>query len=233
MTNLSPKRPLLIAHRGDTAAYSENTLEAFQFAFDKGADGVELDIHLHQGEVIIVHNYLFDTAKSYPKLKDVLSKIANKGRIEIEIKEFSPAILEPLKKVLAHFPTADFELTTSETPLAPYIKETFPKIKLGLIFPEYLFRDWMTDTVVANKLIGWGSMSKADILHLPFNILAQFGQGKLVEALHDAGFRVHSHIFNTTEEKHQLALLSQWKVDQCTFDSIGLVDVSTLSSHLN
>jgi len=109
----------LIAHRGDT-------LEAFLSAFEKGADGIELDIHLHNGEIIVVHDYLSDRSKEYPKLKDILEKIHSKGRIEIEIKEFNTKILPPLKVVLNRFPQADLELTTSEIPLSLYIKEDFP-----------------------------------------------------------------------------------------------------------
>ena len=49
---------LLIAHRGDTISFKPNTLEAFLSAFDKGADGIELDVHLFRNEIIVVHDFL-------------------------------------------------------------------------------------------------------------------------------------------------------------------------------
>ena len=214
------KPPLLIAHRGDTISFPENTLEGFLSAFEKGADGVELDIHFYNNEIIVVHNYLFDGSKSYPRLEDILKRIHLKGRIEIEIKEFDTKILQPLKKVLSKFPHADFELTTSEIPLAPYIKEQFSQIPFGLILQDFFFQDWMAQEFVEQKLIGWGKLTKADRLHIPLKILERFGQDILVGKLHTAGFIVHSHIFNTEEQNDSFIKISKWNVDQCTFDNI-------------
>ena len=216
--------PLLIAHRGDTISYPENTLEAFLSAFEKGADGVEMDIHLDGKEVIIVHNYLFNRKKTYPKLKDILKLIHSKGRVEIEVKALSIDILQPLKKVLDKFPKADFELTTSEIPLSSYIKQAFPIIPLGLILHDFFFQKWMTQEIVKQKLVGWGKMSKADRLHVPLTVLSQFGKDSLVRELHKAGFVIHSHINNTGEQGKELSDLSQWQVDQCTFDNIELIN---------
>lgn len=74
-------KTLLIAHRGDTINYKENTLEAFESAFRLGADGIELDVQLFKGNLIIVHNYQFDTTEIFPTLDDVLKKFGSSGRI--------------------------------------------------------------------------------------------------------------------------------------------------------
>ncbi|MCL4387509.1 glycerophosphodiester phosphodiesterase, partial [Patescibacteria group bacterium] len=179
------KRALLIAHRGDTISFPENTVEAFISAFEKGADGIELDIQLKDGEIIIVHDYLHNRNQVYPKLEDVLEKIHLKGRVEIEIKAFSVDILRPLGKVLDEFLGTDFELTTSEIPLACYVKDAFPHIPMGLIFHDFLFERWMSQEIVKRKLIGWGRMTKADVLHIPFKILNLFGREKLINELHE------------------------------------------------
>ena len=87
-------KPLIIAHRGDTINFPENTIKAFESAFKKGADGVELDVHLDQNEnVIVVHDYSFDINKKYPFLKDVLKQFGQKGRLEIEIKSLNPIFI--------------------------------------------------------------------------------------------------------------------------------------------
>lgn len=215
---------LLIAHRGDTISFQENTLEAFLSAFEKKIDGIELDVHLFNGEIIVIHDFLFDPNKKYPKFEDILEQIHPKGRIEVEIKEFNTDILIPLKKMLDKFPKTDFELTTSEIPLAPYIKESFPQIPLGLIFQDLLFQGWMTQEIVQRKLVGWGKMAKADRLHVSFKILSQFGKDILVKELHNAGFIVHSHIFNTAEQNNDFASITRWNVDQCTFDDLELLN---------
>jgi len=49
---------LNIAHRGGSGRRPENTLAAFQFAVECGADGVELDVQLSRdGEVVVFHDY--------------------------------------------------------------------------------------------------------------------------------------------------------------------------------
>jgi len=48
----------IIAHRGDTTRFPENTLEAFVAALSGGADGIELDVHMTaDGELIVHHDY--------------------------------------------------------------------------------------------------------------------------------------------------------------------------------
>ncbi len=51
--------PIILAHRGDSACAPENTLPAFEQAFQKGADGAELDVKLTaDGRVIVIHDPL-------------------------------------------------------------------------------------------------------------------------------------------------------------------------------
>lgn len=49
-------KPLLIAHRGGTGLWPENTLEAFARAIDLGVDGIELDVHLSSDGKLVVHH---------------------------------------------------------------------------------------------------------------------------------------------------------------------------------
>ncbi len=49
--------PLVIAHRGDSAGYPENTVVAFAAALDAGVDGIELDVRLSRdGVPFITHD---------------------------------------------------------------------------------------------------------------------------------------------------------------------------------
>ena len=48
----------IIAHRGYSSLYPENTMHAFKEAVKTGADGIELDVQLSaDGEVVIYHDY--------------------------------------------------------------------------------------------------------------------------------------------------------------------------------
>ena len=59
--------PLVVAHRGDTAHATENTLDAFRAAFAAGADAVELDIHLTQdGNLAVIHDDTLDRTFGRP-----------------------------------------------------------------------------------------------------------------------------------------------------------------------
>ncbi len=52
----SPRRPLVLAHRGASVDRQENTVEAFVEAREQGADWVELDVRLSADAVLVVHH---------------------------------------------------------------------------------------------------------------------------------------------------------------------------------
>lgn len=53
----SPRGRWVIAHRGNSGQYPENTMSAFRSAVDICADIIEIDVHLSaDGEVIIMHD---------------------------------------------------------------------------------------------------------------------------------------------------------------------------------
>jgi glycerophosphoryl diester phosphodiesterase len=52
------RRPLVIAHRGDSGNAPENTLRSFSQAMELGADVIELDVHLSaDGVPVVIHDY--------------------------------------------------------------------------------------------------------------------------------------------------------------------------------
>jgi glycerophosphoryl diester phosphodiesterase len=53
----TPSLPRVIAHRGASGDYPENTLPAFRAAADAGTSYIELDVHLSRdGEVVVTHD---------------------------------------------------------------------------------------------------------------------------------------------------------------------------------
>ena len=104
----------IIAHRGASGDFPENSLLAFEQAIYQKADAIELDIHFHQasGQFIVLHDqYLDNTTKiqgkydQYPlsvltrlslgqnqqlvTLEQALAKIAGRTLVNIEMKSFS------------------------------------------------------------------------------------------------------------------------------------------------
>lgn len=69
--------PLVLAHRGLSAAAPENTVEAFLAATSAGADGIELDVQQTADEALVVyHDDMVDgipvAALSLARLRTVL-----------------------------------------------------------------------------------------------------------------------------------------------------------------
>ncbi len=216
--------PQLIAHRGDASNFSENTLEAFESAFIKGADGVEMDVQLLAGEVCIVHNYLLEPTKTYPLLRDVLKKIGDKGMLEIEVKSFSTDILPVLKDILVAFDPTNIEITTSELPLVPYIATVLPNCNIGVIFSNSHYQEWMTEELYLRKTIGLMTLMKAQVAHLS-HLPEEKVTTSLITSLRQNSFKTHYHI-RAVQLSEQIKLYQKLKnsgVDHCTFDDITLL----------
>ncbi|HEY3211348.1 MAG TPA: glycerophosphodiester phosphodiesterase family protein [Actinomycetota bacterium] len=107
-------RPIVVAHRGASAAYPENTLASFRGAMEAGADVVELDIRLTADNVAVilhdldvsattdgsglVHKLTLEEVKrldasggqgpraEVPTLREALELLTGKVGVDIEIK---------------------------------------------------------------------------------------------------------------------------------------------------
>lgn len=109
-------KPLVLAHRGASAYAPENTLAAFNLAFELGADGVELDVSLtRDGIPVVIHDDTVDRTtngrgavnqftlaelqrldasnrmekyrgEKIPTLEEALRAVGKRGLVNIEIK---------------------------------------------------------------------------------------------------------------------------------------------------
>lgn len=98
-------RPLrVIAHRGYSAKYSENTLVAFEAAVHADADAIELDVRLTQDDVpVVIHDDRVDRttagsgpvaahtaeairALGVPTLEEVFALVGKRIVIDVEVK---------------------------------------------------------------------------------------------------------------------------------------------------
>ncbi len=216
-------KPLLIAHRGDTVNYPQHTLDAYASAFEKGSDGIEVDVHYLRGSLVVVHDYLYDRSLSYPRLSDVLDEFGTKGRIEIEIKSMDLDFLSPLCALLHEFEHSDIEVTTSVWPIVSYLRDALPRTLLGFIFSTCEKESWMPEDFYVSKILKYMALTRANVAHVPQNSVSQ----SLVRGCHANGTIVHTHINagSMNEQVQTYQQLSSWEVDQCTFDDIRLLEV--------
>lgn len=85
---LQAGRPVVIAHRGDSAVAPENTLPAFASALHLGADLIELDYHhSRDGVPIVMHD---------PTLDRTTDAVARWGRKDVRIDQTAAADLHTL-----------------------------------------------------------------------------------------------------------------------------------------
>lgn len=116
-----PLKPFILAHRGARSQAPENTLEAFQKAFELGADGIECDVFLSKdGIPVVIHDETLDrTTKNtgfvwdhdsqalqklgVPTLEQALSSLPNSSIINIELKGCRPYSAEFLANQVSNF----------------------------------------------------------------------------------------------------------------------------------
>ncbi len=90
-----PRSMDIIAHRGMSGTYPENTMLSFIKAAEAGADGIELDVHLSRdGEVMIMHDESLERTAGMKKLlmectRAELEK-TNAGRTKDDAFGFTP-----------------------------------------------------------------------------------------------------------------------------------------------
>lgn len=64
------KKPLVIAHRGESFLAPENTMSSINLAWENGADAVEIDVHLTKDkQIVVIHDTnTWRVAKKYKRI---------------------------------------------------------------------------------------------------------------------------------------------------------------------
>lgn len=110
----------IFAHRGYSAAFSENTMKAFKEAETAGADGIELDVQLTKDEeIVVIHDEMVDrTTSGRGFVKDFTYKeIRNLNANKLGIKKESiPSLKEVLEWLLTNQLICNIELKNGYFP---------------------------------------------------------------------------------------------------------------------
>lgn len=97
LTAFAQDRPIVvIAHRGEHLHHVENSLPAFEAAFDAGADFVELDVRTaSNGRLVLLHDNLpskLVTGDGLATFDEALALARSRGRrVYVDSKQVSPA----------------------------------------------------------------------------------------------------------------------------------------------
>jgi glycerophosphoryl diester phosphodiesterase len=221
---------LVIAHRGASADFAENTLDAFSGAVEQGADGVELDVRrtadgrlaIHHDDAlgdgrVIVETPFDALPAAVPDLRAALEACAPLGVVNLEIKnwpedrDFDPTerLAESVVELLAERGELDdgrilvssFHLATIDR-----VRELAPGLSTGWLLGLV---DGLHDLVARAADHGHGAVH-------PHHV---FVNEDLVRAAHDAGVAVNTW---TCNEPERIRWLAELGVDAVITDAPAL-----------
>jgi glycerophosphoryl diester phosphodiesterase len=178
---------LWISHRGESHDVPENTMKAFRLAWERGTDGIELDIRLTaDGQVVCIHDAdtervggkkLLVAEESYevlsrldvgqgeriPLLSQVLAESPKGSIIYIEIKD-GPEILIPLAEIIKKSPAVpeDLRIIDFKNENLTICKKLLPDIKSYLLSGIEFDEKTKEFTPAASELLARIAESGAD-----------------------------------------------------------------------
>lgn len=193
---------LFLSHRGESDDAPENTLEAFQLAYCRESDGVELDLRLtadrqvvcfHDAELTRVAGVDLAVAEAslaelrqhwdIPLLAEALAVLGGAQHMQIELKG-APELLPFVRDTLAAFPRPErFAISSFEPETIRQAAEYFPRLpRLLLCDLRRRFGRFPAAAEVISFLAPYrcGVSFKADFA----------ADARFVAALHAAGLRV-------------------------------------------
>jgi glycerophosphoryl diester phosphodiesterase len=143
-----PASPLVIAHRGASAAAVDNSLGAFERAIEGGADMIEFDVRrTGDGELIAFHDTRvagrrvttltraqIEAAVGHrpPRLEEVLELTAGRIGLDVEIKEDGD-VARILDAVTAWGDPGDLIVTSFLDSVVAQVKRRAPEVRVGLL----------------------------------------------------------------------------------------------------
>jgi glycerophosphoryl diester phosphodiesterase len=206
-------KPLVIAHRGASGYELENSLRAFHAAAERGADGVELDVHSSvDGEIFVHHDerlgdgrhiaqcYAGDlvavqlsNGELLPTLAQALSVVGRRLSVFVELKSLDPDADRRLLEVLAAGPNpSGYAIHSFDHRIVRRVGEREPRLIRGVLSGAYAIRPLaaLHDTGATDL---WQEQSLID--------------AELVSAAHHARARLIAWTVNDGDRMRQLAHL--------------------------
>ena len=228
-----PRHPERIAHRGANREARENTLPAFLKAMDRGADGIELDVHATADGVIVVHHdpalnadtvkpamagraiasldaatlhrTLYKDGHDLPTLAEVLDAVGTRATVYVEVK--APGIERRVVDVI-RAATTPCAVHSFDHRVSPNVHRLAPALPTGILTDSYLLDPGGT-LRSAGARDYWAHWQTID--------------AALVDAIHAAGGRVVAWTANDPAAVRALAAL---RVDAFCTDDVRVLDAA-------
>lgn len=235
----------LIAHRGHSKKYPENTMLAFRNAVEVGADGIEFDVHFTKDKKVIIHHFYYlgntDNGEGRVFEKDT-AFLRSLDAGSWFGKEFKGEKMPLLEEVLQEFG----DKTIYEIELKGFGKEYIDSV-LKLVQEHKLLNnvkfssfqypllsyvkkqlpqatvgfiappipDWMDEVIAREFIKSHLLLGEIDVIHAPVKIYDQ----NFVEELHSMGLKVHFGLCDTEEDLKKAVALG---ADELTTNDIEL-----------
>jgi glycerophosphoryl diester phosphodiesterase len=220
------ERPLVIARTGDVENAPENTLPAFESAIAKGADGVELDVHLTADHELVVHHFYslgatddgeglvcehtlaelkaLDSGGWFDERfagepKPTLAEVLElcQGRTRLEVHLHDPSI-GFLRQVIDEIERFDL-VDTSELTTAHYpLLQHVKKVNPELRTGTFFHEppEWMPIRLAQRHIVKWADLLGLDVVHLDLTLITT----NFVEELHHRRDVVHGANLDAAED---------------------------------
>lgn len=228
----------IIAHRGNSAQYPENTLAAFKSAMELGSDAIELDVHLTaDGQLVVHHDYylgnpdngeglIFEKDLPYikslrigdgetiPTLKEVFELAGNNMQYELELKGFTEEFAQKVVTLVEQLTLAQhIEFTSPHAYVLTKLKELCPDVKTGMFVAQ--LPSWMDKKLGQTILINNAKLGGVNVLHCPLDTLDE----QFIKSAHTQGLLVHAADCNDRVALQKAFALG---VDQLSTDVLEL-----------
>jgi glycerophosphoryl diester phosphodiesterase len=226
-------KPIIFAHRGASHYAPENTLVAFQLAFQQEADAIELDVKLTaDGEVVVLHDQKVDrTTNGHGDIRKfslaALQKLDAGSYFDPQyVGEKIPTLAEVFE-VLGHDHFINIELTNYATPQDALVIRVVDLVLKFAMQGNILFSSFLSLNILRVKKAlpevpaallaseGWGgriARSNYGRRIAPYILhpnLADTHQ-KFVDKQHKYGRRVHVWTVNQADDMRKVI---QWQAD--------------------
>ncbi|GAB1341293.1 glycerophosphodiester phosphodiesterase [Gemmatimonas sp.] len=223
-------RPAIIAHRGASRDFRENTLPAFRRALELEADGIELDVHGTRDGVLVVHHdatlairhgesiedvpiasltaadvaaHRLLTGDLVPTLDAVCALVGERAVLYVEVK--APHVEAMVAAFLDRHPAVRTEVHAFDHRIPVGVRAVRPGTPIGLLSASY--------PLDVRGVLSWSDATAwwqhADLIDEP-----------LVLAVHEAGVRLIAWTVNSAPHARQLAA---WGVDGICTDVPDLI----------
>lgn len=163
---------LVIGHRGAAGLCAENTLPSFRRAWECGVDAVELDVHIVQGELVVIHDDTLERTTSgtgrvaqhtlaslraldaggsaqIPLLREVVAELPDDVGLNIELK--GPATAVPVAEFLTRHPHVDALVSSFDHGLLRQFRQHDPRTRVAPLYSRWRRNVWET----AEALNAW------------------------------------------------------------------------------